>query len=778
MALNQLESYYNYIIPQTLKNNSTIMTLLELYFKNNNKIDVTNPVDLLNLDFLADNMEEVSKNKIRRELLKIHLQEIYDTLEYIGNREDIYERFKEIYNLLGLPEEEFIIAMDIEDSINAEYIASARSFKSKKGTKAGFFFVYDLINKTNIQKISDDDHFKLIEGTLTNPQEPYVYRVESSLYKEVYDATVMPLAHPIGFEYLFSMILFLILEDNYNYVEEIKLLKLEISCYNYDENGNKVVTTRNMNDGSYGTFNKFYNHTDSNKKEKVVIDFNPIQQHAIDNGYYGIRFVRDYNGTITIYTRQDDIIIEDGEFEGEHLLLEIEEIELIEDTYGIINKDIIEKNILGEPTNVIERISYKEYTIINKDNLKVRFKIKGDNLDKWNYSTLNFNNKSVSADPKFFNQQWFTRKEILDGCIDYNGRIIEGPSNNCQIAYDLEYIHKLAIEEIKNTIEKNSIEEEWTRKKDFDNIGFWIGEQIHDPSQIIINQEPFIGSENEDNEGYILGYENERKVDHENSEFGKWEEYNTEKQSLIPDGTNVMVPSGGLVPENEAHIAWEKYSKTITVEMTPSKEHFEAVMVPLEIGTIEIGNDVDDSTLKAFKDGVVRAQIEMKDGIAYFTYDDIQDGIISNYIGYSIIPEYVNADVVNFQYITEEIFIDKLYHLDKDKFEVVKTEKIINIDIEENITKHDGEYTLVYYKIGEVIDGIAPILGSYTDKDVDKDYKFRINTLEYVKNRGSESFSNIYFDNTDYIKNLVKDEMTSGIYRNGVLVENNNISAI
>ncbi|MHB8097996.1 MAG: hypothetical protein ACYDD5_00190 [Sulfuricurvum sp.] len=773
-----LNTLCDFIIPQSLQDNSTINSLLQIYFKENNQLDVSNPIDLLNLDFLTENVNKNTSNNIRTELIKIHLQEIYDTLDDIIDDVDVYNRFKQLYEQLGLSISDFQMAFEIEDTIMSEYISASRSFKTKKGNKTGFFFAYDLVNKTGIQKISTENHFKLLEGTHVNPKEPYTYRIETSLYKEIYHATVAPLAHPVGFEYIFTRLLYLILEDNYNYIEATELEELNIACYSY-VNGIKVLNSIDGLSGIFGTFKSINTSTNLRGEVRAVIDFFPKQAEALANEDHGIRLYKDYNGNLSIYNKQDDVIVEEGPFTGEHLLMELSDVELLDGTNGIMHPTFENKDILGVKTRVFTSLSYKEYTIIDKPSFKVKFKIIGDKPDVWYTSTIILKDKSISLDKKFFNKVYVTRKEILEGCTDYNGRLIEDRGEGCQFSFKVNYVYKLAVDDLKTETHLQSIEDIWARKHTFSDIGYWIGEQIHDPSQTIINDEPFIDGTNEDGEHYIIGYTPEIKTDYMETEFGKWEDENLRapvyKARL--DNKNIVEKTDEQV-ENSEYIAWEKTETTELIYATPSKEHYSVTSELNYVGdSLLIDNNLTDLDIEDFKLGAIRAEITGEYNLKYFKYDDIVDGTTYNWVGYGIRLEKVDADPVNFQYITKEEFSLIMESLLEDFYG--NLEESLSSEQTYNVSLNETEYTRELYNVGDILFGDELIINDYEDIDIVNGYRLFIGYIEYIVSIEGESFNNILFDDAGNLlfKNMYDDDLEMGIYRNGVLLTDNNVSS-
>jgi hypothetical protein len=449
------ELQFDNITPQNLKDNETIYKLLKLYNSSvEDSVDILeNPLNLLDTDFLIKKYEDTADirfDDVRREIFKIHLQEIFQTFEEIGDSEEIYNKFKSIYESLNIPTDDLKIVADIDKSIDSQYLDASRSFKTKKGTRSGFFFVYDIINRAGIQAINADEFFNLIEGTKENPRTPYEYTVETSLYKEVFQKTVVPLAHPVGFNWNFIRLLFLTMEDYFG-LDQIKTLgKTLLTCYGSNETAINQVEI--VNSGIYGTVKDFLISENQDKQEQVIIDYNPLDGSEGN----GLRLLKDFNDLIVLYDRQSEKILKDintGELTSEIQYLEIENIRLVQGQNGILTVNKIQRTLLGETFEVIESIDFKEYTIIDKEYIEVEFKIKGDFADKWNLSKLYLTNKIASSDIKFYEIENFTRQDILDGSSSYNGRIVQNMGTNCLLTYKATYSYKVSTKDISGYIE-------------------------------------------------------------------------------------------------------------------------------------------------------------------------------------------------------------------------------------------------------------------------------------------------------------------------------------
>lgn len=469
---SNLEIYLDNVTPENIISKESINTLMELYTDSFDDLQnlLETPIRFLDTDFLIEELERTGNLKlddIRKELFKIHLEEIYTTFAEVEDSEEIYTKFKGIYDSLNIPTIDLKVEANIDESINSQYINAATSYKTKKGTASGFFYVYDIINRANIQNINPDKFFNLIEGTEADPLAPYAYTVETSLYKEVFERTVIPLSHPVGFDWTFIRLVFLTLEDYFGLEETETLDKLTMQCTIF----NVGVTTENLLkakvDGEtpyFGNLRSFETSIDEDKQQKIVVDFEPTD----DGDLNGIRVIREYNGRIYIMDRADSRPVSaysgieidhplyddryDPMYNNQTKYLEIEEVRLVDKQNGNLRVNYITRSLMGEEFQVVESIEFDEYSIINRALVTLEFKIR-NGLDKWYTSRLYFDDKEISDDKKFFKTEFFNRQEIIASTLSCDGEILVDKGDECSLTYNITYSYKVKTTDITPYVE-------------------------------------------------------------------------------------------------------------------------------------------------------------------------------------------------------------------------------------------------------------------------------------------------------------------------------------
>ena len=492
MAKSELEELMTSVTPQSLKDNDSISKLIELYFSNlSSQQEISqDPIKLLDTDFLIQQSENAPVgtstagfDQAKSELFKIHLNEIYNIFEQVQDSDKIYKKYKEIYTTLNLPTDKLKIDFNLDKEINDEYITASNSFKTKKGTKAGFFFVNDIINKVNIDPMNADKFFEIEEGLDGDTTVPYSYTVKASLYKEVFKETVLPLSHPVGFDWHFLRLLYLTLVDHFGLIETKTMTDLSLTCYKLENTtgtssdiqkdiilesttdiDGKTTVNSPLN-SPFGDVKQFFIATDQENREQVIVDFYAKYPHPTTNVLQnGRRLLRDFDGRVVIFTRQDEIAVTTNGAE-EILNLEIDKVELVHKNQGDLQVFKRIKKIRGVDVEVVDSIRFKEFSIFDLHEVELRYSFIGgtpllqgeilnDETRKWTTSKIQLKEKVIATNRKYFEDVDFTRRDIIDGSgEDYYGRIIEDRGLNCKLKYDIKYDYEVTTNDISEYVE-------------------------------------------------------------------------------------------------------------------------------------------------------------------------------------------------------------------------------------------------------------------------------------------------------------------------------------
>jgi hypothetical protein len=276
------------IIPQDVKDKKvlydSILILLDYIEENTNfSFDISKI-------FSTENAE------IKNALVSAYLENLKTAYEKAVLDDNISERLQEAYAQIGMQYTPNIIE-NISEVLNNEYIYTAKEFKQKKGTVPAIEYAYNAIRGTGLQTIEvntdlQDKVFSIKEGTDTE-NIPFIFRVEGSLYKEVYENTVKPIVHPVGFGYLYSKLSSLFFDEFVN----VKVT--------YPNTIVKVVCTIGSSlDYSSFTVTNIIEEKDEFLHRKITVIF----------GNNNLKLVRNYDTTVILYDLEDNIITEYSDY--------------------------------------------------------------------------------------------------------------------------------------------------------------------------------------------------------------------------------------------------------------------------------------------------------------------------------------------------------------------------------------------------------------------------------------------------------------------------------
>jgi len=439
------------LIPENFKDIDNIAKSMEIYTEGSKELNklTLNPIDLLDIDFLIDKYNTTlneNYSKIKEELFKIHLNEVYNVFEQAQESEDIYNKLKEVYSYYGITDE-VKLGYQLEDTINQEYIDSSREYKTSKGRKKAFYFIHDIINKVNLQEIDNTNFIDIIEGSNIDPNLPYHYTIKTALYKEVVEETLIPLAHPLGFIYSFIKFIETSFEDYFNLDVTEEIGDLFTNCYS--ESGIIQTPIDETNFGVLSNYEEITSIVDSTNR--VVLDFNAINPFvplAIEDGF---RLVKDYNGSLYKFDKQlKKTVGLDIEY------LRISEIE-IEDGMGEY-----EIFMFSNEMDAIELIRFQLYRVQDITDLIVKFKIKDDLPNKWYISNIPLNNTNI-YDDRLYDYNLITPANIFENALDYDGKFVE-EYTDCELIFNRTYTYIVITDDSEFTNKKlKNTYEYWSR---------------------------------------------------------------------------------------------------------------------------------------------------------------------------------------------------------------------------------------------------------------------------------------------------------------------------
>ena len=437
-------------VPEAMREDPDFQRLIHLYcktleetFEYSNDVIQTKLVDSLMEKFSKTN--ESRYTDFRQDILRVLLNELFYTIDDAENSGVLYNKLEEVYNRVGLSVSGLEIAKMLDRIITEQNIVANKSFNQNKGKYSGFVYINNLIDLaiSGVEK-TESNYFKLIEGTRDNPKEPFNYRVETSHYKETYEELVKPLVHPLGFGYVVSTMLFILLEDYFGLRLEQTLEYAEIRCLQQD---GSYTTTNLLEKYELVSFNEY---TKENGTNRFILRVRDLLTNE------NLRFVGDYDNTLVLYGVDN---------------LKIFDVQLRIPESGIFTP------VLGDKGELLS-LEYNQYFINRKKQVDFTFRVLGDSTNRVYTSYIPIDPDSLRRvdGQNYIEPITITADMLVEKSIEeVFGYTIEVYPMSCGIHYSIkkEYISTLE-EELKLKYDfktfdyfprKNRVKKDWYLRK-------------------------------------------------------------------------------------------------------------------------------------------------------------------------------------------------------------------------------------------------------------------------------------------------------------------------
>ena len=437
-------------VPEAMREDPDFQRLIHLYcktleetFEYSDDVIQTKLVDSLMEKFSKTNESRYAD--FRQDILRVLLNELFYTIDDAENSGVLYNKLEEVYNRVGLSVSGLEIAKMLDRIITEQNIVANKSFNQNKGKYSGFVYINNLIDLaiSGVEK-TESNYFKLIEGTRDNPKEPFNYRVETSHYKETYEELVKPLVHPLGFGYVVSTMLFILLEDYFGLRLEQTLEYAEIRCLQQD---GSYTTTNLLEKYELVSFNEY---TKENGTSRFILRVrDPLTNE-------NLRFVGDYDNTLVLYGVDN---------------LKIFDVQLRIPESGIFTP------VLGDKGELLS-LEYNQYFINRKKQVDFTFRVLGDSTNRVYTSYIPIDPDSLRRvdGQNYIEPITITADMLVEKSIEeVFGYTIEVYPMSCGIHYSIkkEYISTLE-EELKLKYDfktfdyfprKNRVKKDWYLRK-------------------------------------------------------------------------------------------------------------------------------------------------------------------------------------------------------------------------------------------------------------------------------------------------------------------------
>lgn len=227
---------------------------------------------------------------LKEEFINTYLENISSSFDKALYDQNIIERLTKVYESLGMTYDPTSIP-NLADVFTDEYLDVSKTFKQRKGTSPAIKFAYNAIRSSKVQGVNvsseiDDAIFDVRMGTAEDRNQPFIFEVDGTLYKEVYENMVKPIVHPVGFGYIYAKILAVLFSEYVNltisYPDASVIVKCNNGAYQIDYSDRPIKL--------------IYDEQDVNARIKTTVLF--------QDGTY---IIRDYNTTVKYFNSDDTI---------------------------------------------------------------------------------------------------------------------------------------------------------------------------------------------------------------------------------------------------------------------------------------------------------------------------------------------------------------------------------------------------------------------------------------------------------------------------------------
>lgn len=220
-----IKSIINNIIPDNIKDIKLVRDCLDVF------LDYV--VENSNIAIDTYNLYSDKNEVIYDDLLKVFIRNVYETIDKNKNNPTLVNKLDELYKRAGYKSfRDFEINSKMVDLIIREDLESSKIFQQTKGTSKSLEYVYNLVDKMNFQQgiLESDNEFKFIEGS-----NVFEYKVEGSLIEELFEYFVKPIAHPVGWAYMYSRVYSMYFEDYILSEVKYDISSFYIGCLNQEK---------------------------------------------------------------------------------------------------------------------------------------------------------------------------------------------------------------------------------------------------------------------------------------------------------------------------------------------------------------------------------------------------------------------------------------------------------------------------------------------------------------------------------------------------------------
>ena len=215
------------LVPENYKSNQFIMDVLDVF------VDYIYENSSLAIDI--NNLYNSKNEVLYEEIIKTYAANFYKTITDGSRNHKLTEAVRKAHEKYGFNFNETQLDINVIHLLSQEQLELFKNFQQSKGTLRSIEFIYHIIEQLNIESFVLETDGQL---TIEPGENIFEYRVYGSMLPEIFEAFVKPLAHPVGWTYLFTRTYALKFEDYFLCKEVYDVNIFRVTCEDVDGEDN------------------------------------------------------------------------------------------------------------------------------------------------------------------------------------------------------------------------------------------------------------------------------------------------------------------------------------------------------------------------------------------------------------------------------------------------------------------------------------------------------------------------------------------------------------
>lgn len=215
------------LVPENYKSNQFIMDVLDVF------VDYIYENSSLAIDI--NNLYNSKNEVLYEEIIKTYAANFYKTITDGSRNHKLTEAVRKAHEKYGFNFNETQLDINVIHLLSQEQLELFKNFQQSKGTLRSIEFIYHIIEQLNIESFVLETDGQL---TIEPGENIFEYRVYGSMLPEIFEAFVKPLAHPVGWTYLFTRTYALKFEDYFLCKEVYDVNIFRVTCENIESEDN------------------------------------------------------------------------------------------------------------------------------------------------------------------------------------------------------------------------------------------------------------------------------------------------------------------------------------------------------------------------------------------------------------------------------------------------------------------------------------------------------------------------------------------------------------